>query len=116
VPIPYPDLGPTRDWTRRYTQKYHALPTAQALAGYRNARLFLDVLKRTGRTPTQENFIHALETMGPWTDPKVGGPPIVFTAEDHIGGRNLFLAQVRRGRWSVVPDAYRGTASAELHD
>ncbi len=77
--------------------------SAQALSAYRNARLFLNVLTRVGRTPTQANFRHALETLGPYSDPLIDMPPIMFSVDNHSGQQDVFLAQTRRGRWVIIP-------------
>ena len=103
IPIPYrndPILG---EWARNFEAKFDMIASAQALSAYRNARLFLAVLARVGRTPTQANFRHALETLGPWTDSLIDMPPIIFSAENHQGLHDVFLAQVQRGRWVIVP-------------
>ena len=103
IPIPYindPLLG---EWARNYEAKFDMVASPQALSAYRNARLFLDVLARVDRTPTQANFRHALETLGPYTDPLIDMPPIIFSIENHSGQHDVFLAQARRGRWVVIP-------------
>ncbi len=105
VPVPYPDERAIRTWSQRYTTKFGTLPTQQSIAGYRNGKLFLAVLEKTGRTPTQENFIRALKNLGPWTDPQVGGPELSFSDEDHLGTHTGFLAQVKQGRWVLARDS-----------
>lgn len=103
VPIPYPNDRILGEWAQSYEGRFGSVATKQALTAYRNAKLFLTVLERVGRTPTQANFRHALETLGPWTDPLIGMSPILFTAEDHQGQLDSFLAQARNGRWVIVP-------------
>ena len=90
------------EWARNFEAKFDTIASAQALSAYRNARLFVAVLARVGRTPTQANFRHALETLGPWTDPLIDMPPIIFSAENHQGLHDVFLAQVQGGRWVIV--------------
>ncbi len=102
VPIPYPDDPAFRDWARHYEIQFEMIPTAHALAGYRNARLFLAALERAGRVPTAHSVAYALESIGPWNDDYDPGPPIDFTVGDHLGRHEGFLAQVRNGRWTVV--------------
>ncbi len=103
MPIPYRDDPILAEWARDYEAKFGMIASAQALGAYRNARLFLDVLARVGRTPTQENFRHAMETLGPWTHPLIDMPPIIFSADNHQGLHDVFLAQVQGGRWVIVP-------------
>lgn len=88
-----------RAWVARYERKFTAVATAQALYGATMGHLFVEALKRAGAQPTQANFAKALEDMEPWTDPALGGVPIDFTAENHLGARTGFLAQMRGGRW-----------------
>jgi hypothetical protein len=79
----------------------------QALTAYRNARLFLSVLRQAGRNPTQSGVANVLETRGSWTDPELGGLPIEFTPKDHLGGHSGLLTQVRGGRWVLADDLAR---------
>jgi hypothetical protein len=74
------------------------------VTAYRNARLFLSVLRQAGRVPTQAALANILETRGAWTDPELGGLPIEFSPTDHLGGHSGLLAQVRGGRWVVLAD------------
>jgi branched-chain amino acid transport system substrate-binding protein len=103
IPIPYGDDPILGEWARDYEEKFDMIASKQALSGYRNARLFLAVLARAGRTPTEANFRYSLETLGPWTDPLIDMPPIIFSPENHQGLHDVFLAQVQRGRWIIVP-------------
>lgn len=104
VSIPYADDKKLRAWVKRYETRFAAVPTVQALTAYRNARLFLSVLRQAGRNPTQAGVANVLETRGSWTDPELGGLPIEFTPKDHLGGHSGLLAQVRAGRWVVLAD------------
>lgn len=103
IPIPYTSDRLLGEWARKYEANFGMVASPQALSAYRNARLFLNVLNRVGRTPTQANFRHALETLGPYTDPLIDMPPIIFSVENHSGQHDVFLGQARRGRWEIVP-------------
>jgi len=104
VPIPYADDRKLGAWVKRYEARFSAVATVQALTAYRNARLFLAVLRQAGRTPTQAGMASILETRGSWTDPEIGGLPIEFTPTDHLGGHSGLIAQVRGGRWVLLAD------------
>lgn len=104
VPIPYADDTKLGAWVKRYEARFSAVPTVQALTAYRNARLFLAVLRQAGRAPTQSGVANILETRGSWTDPELGGLPLEFSPMDHLGGRGGLLAQVRGGRWVPLAD------------
>jgi hypothetical protein len=108
LPIPYPDTPRLRDWVKRYEAKFSRVATLQALTAYRNARVFLSVLRQAGRNPTQTGFARLLETRGAWTDPVLGGLPIEFMPGDHLGSHSSLLAQVRNGRWIVLADNLSG--------
>jgi ABC-type branched-subunit amino acid transport system substrate-binding protein len=111
VAIPYADDRKLGAWVKRYEARFSAVPTVQALTAYRNARLFLSVLRQAGRNPTQAGVANVLETRGSWTDPELGGLPIEFTPRDHLGGHSGLLAQVRGGRWVVLADDLASTSS-----
>jgi len=104
IAIPYADDKKLSAWVKRYEKRFSAVPNVQALTAYRNARLFLSVLRQAGRNPTQASVANVLETRGSWTDPELGGLPIEFTPKDHLGGHSGLLAQVRGGRWVVLAD------------
>jgi ABC-type branched-subunit amino acid transport system substrate-binding protein len=107
VPIPYPD-DPNKNlraWVARYERKFGAAPSVNALQAYLNARLFVDALALTGPALTQKRFARTLETMGPWVDPQLGGTPVTFSAENHLGVQAGFLARVHNGRWVTLTGA-----------
>jgi branched-chain amino acid transport system substrate-binding protein len=104
MPLPYPDASGIGAWAKRYSRKYRTVASPQALAAYRNTRLFITALRRAGRTPTNESFTHVLETQGPWADPDLGVPPVLFSEDSHLGLRASFLETVKKGRWETVPD------------
>jgi ABC-type branched-subunit amino acid transport system substrate-binding protein len=107
TPIPYrDDAGPKlRAWAASYQRKFGAPPTLQALQGYLNAKLFADAVRKTGAVLTQANFARTLEKMEPWTDARVGGLPVKFSAQDHLGVHAGFLARVQKGRWATLTAA-----------
>jgi branched-chain amino acid transport system substrate-binding protein len=109
IAIPYQDDPKLGAWARRYETEFSSVATVQALTAYRNARLFLAVLRQSGPQPTSEGFIHMLETRGTWTDPVLGGLPVEFSATDHLGSHTSLLAQIRKGRWTVLTDPLPST-------
>jgi ABC-type branched-subunit amino acid transport system substrate-binding protein len=106
VPIPYPDDPRLSEWVARYSEKFGAVATPQALAGYRNTKLFLTALEDTGPAPTRERFVKTMEAMGPWTESELAVRPVLYTEEHDLRANISFLAQVRSGRWAMVPEAY----------
>jgi ABC-type branched-subunit amino acid transport system substrate-binding protein len=107
VPIPYPDDPRLSDWVARYARNFGAVATPQALAGYRNAQIFLTALDATGPAPTRERFFEALEATGPWRESELAASPAMYSGENALRANVSFLAQVRRGRWVIVPEVYQ---------
>jgi branched-chain amino acid transport system substrate-binding protein len=105
TPIPYPDdPDPAlRAWVKRYETRFHTLASTDAFRAYLDARLFAEVLRRTGPDLRRSRFASALEAMPPWRDPVYGGVPVDFTTRDHLGFHGGFLAQVKGGRWMTSP-------------
>ncbi len=114
VPIPYPDdrEAKLRAWAAGYEKKFGVAPTVQALQAYLNARLFVDALIETGAAPTPAGFARTLETMGAWLDPQLGGLPVAFAPEDHLGVHTGFLARVHNSRWVTLTGALDGAQSS----
>lgn len=104
VAIPYADDPKLGAWARHYEARFAAVANVQALTAYRNARLFLATLRQAGPAPTQIAFARLLENRGIWTDHALGGLPIEFTKDDHLGSHRSLLAQIQHGRWVVLAD------------
>lgn len=96
---PNPDI---RNWVRRYERKYGTVASMHALQAYAQTRFFLDALELAPEPPSQEMFAMTLEEMEPWRDERLGGVPIDFTPEDHLGVRTGNLMRIRSGRWTTV--------------
>ena len=104
VPIPYPEDPKLGTWVHRYEAEFSTVANIHALTAYRSAHLFLTVLRQAGPAPSQAQFAKVLETRGTWTDPALGGLPAEFSSTDHLGSHTSLLAQIRRGRWTVLTD------------
>jgi branched-chain amino acid transport system substrate-binding protein len=85
----------------RYKEKYKQDPTYPAQLGYAGADTVVEVLKRAGRDLTTDSFLKAQESIKDWTG-VLGGPPVTYTPQRHIGSDLVFLAVVERGRWKSV--------------
>lgn len=109
TPVPYPDdpNPKIRDWVERYETTYNAKASAQALTAYTIGRLFLAALEAAGKDLTVEGYAKALEDLPPWVDPDIGGVPTDFTATQHLGVDEAFIAEVKAGRWVTVVPATR---------
>lgn len=104
VEIPYPDSGDIglAAWRARYEARFGERPNVAAVRGTMAIRLFADALRAAGRDFTQQDFIRALEDLPAWRDPELGGAPIDYMEDNHIGIDEVFLAQLVRGRWHVI--------------
>jgi ABC-type branched-subunit amino acid transport system substrate-binding protein len=107
TPIPYRDNSELGTWARRYERKFGIPPSIHALQAYLNVRLFADAVRKTGAVLTQTGLAQTLESMGPWSDPTLGGISVTFSPQDHLGIRAGLLSRVRNGRW---------VAQAVLHE
>ncbi len=106
IPVPYADdpNSKLRDWLRRYEARFPVQGNVQALTGYTIMRLFVEGLRRAGPEPTAEKVARALEEMPSWVDPDVGGAPIDYTPQDHLGVHTAFVARIENGRWRTITD------------
>lgn len=107
-PIPYTDDPDPKiaAWAARFKEKYKLAASAQSVIGYVNASYFAENLRRAGPDLTADGLVKAIEDMEPWVEPTLGGAPIDFSAEDHLGSRSSFIAQVQSGRWQNITEVY----------
>lgn len=107
-PIPYADDPDPKvaDWARRFEEKYDMAASAQSVIGYVIASYFAENLRQTGPDLTVDALVKAIEDMPAWVEPTIGGAPIDFTAQDHLGSRSTFIAQIQSGRWNNVTEIY----------
>jgi branched-chain amino acid transport system substrate-binding protein len=100
----YPDQiesAEAKAFFERYKAKYNQDPFYPAQLGYGIADTVVAALKDAGKDLTTASFLKAFESIKDRTGP-LGGPPITFTAEQHLGSNLVFLAVVEKGRWKSV--------------
>jgi branched-chain amino acid transport system substrate-binding protein len=85
----------------KYKAKYNVDPFYPAQLGYGIGDLVVGALKEAGKDLTTEKFLKAFETIKDRVGP-VGGPPVTFTATQHLGSNVVFLGVVEKGRWKSV--------------
>jgi ABC-type branched-subunit amino acid transport system substrate-binding protein len=109
TPIPYPtSRNPKlRAWIARYENRFGAVASMQALRAYLDGKLFAEALARSGPHPTPLRFARVLEAMPAWSDPGLGGVPVDYTADDHLGLHAGYLAKIVKGRWHIVSQPIR---------
>ena len=103
---PYEDspLPTVREWYKRHVAWYGKPPDLPTTAGYWGVHHFSMAAQKVGRDLTREKFIDALETMGEVRDDIFGGAPITFTNKSHQGASNVFMFQVKEGKWRRISD------------
>jgi branched-chain amino acid transport system substrate-binding protein len=62
-----------------------------SLEGFMAAKVMVEGLKRTGKEPTREKLVAALETL---RDYDVGGFRVTYTPEDHYGSKFVDLTVI----------------------
>lgn len=84
MPSPYTSSsGIARDYQAAAARsKSGHVPNYSGMEGYVAARVFAEALKRTGRNPTREGFINAVQTLQRFD---LGGFPVSFGPRSHVG-------------------------------
>jgi branched-chain amino acid transport system substrate-binding protein len=88
---------------RRLMQKYepgHPL-NRYSLYGYVFGKLAIEGLRRSGKDPTRESFIEAMETIRNWES---GGilPPVTFSSANHHAQRAGFICELKDARFQAL--------------
>ena len=100
----YPDQvesAEAKAFFQKYKAKYNQDGFYPAQLGYGLADMIVDSLQRAGKDLTTASFLKAFESIKDRVGP-LGGPPITFSAERHLGADVVFLAVVEKGRWKSV--------------
>jgi ABC-type branched-subunit amino acid transport system substrate-binding protein len=106
VPYPYPDspLPTVQEWWKRHVKMFDKEPDFPTLAGYSGVEYFRIAAEKVGRDLTREKLIDALETFREVPDKIFGGAPITFTSTSHQGAYDVFITQVKEGKFVKVTD------------
>lgn len=99
----YPDqaTGAAKAFFERYKAKYGQDPFYPAQLGYGIADTVVEALKSAGKDLTVASFLKAFENIRGRSGP-LGGPPVTFGPDRHLGSDVVFLAVVEKGRWKPV--------------
>jgi len=84
--------------------KYFPLvkPNFVSLEGYLAAKVFVEALKRTGKNPTRESFIDAVEGI---RDLDIqAGNKISFSKDNHQGSQTVYPTIIRGGKFYAIDD------------
>jgi ABC-type branched-subunit amino acid transport system substrate-binding protein len=117
-PVGATELAAVRDYRELVDKRNPHLPTeiadpnyrplrysTNALEGYLNARVFGEVLERTGKNLTRETFRKAAESIVGW-DPGIG-QKITFGANDNQGFDSIWLSGIKGDEFILVSDMKR---------
>jgi branched-chain amino acid transport system substrate-binding protein len=101
--IIYPDTatGYAKSVLEAYKAKFGHEMTFPAQLGYGGADLVVLALERAGRNLTTDSFIAAIESIKNYVGP-MGGPPITYAPNKHLGANQVYLAVVEKGRWKTL--------------
>ncbi len=100
----YPDdpRPAVREVMQRYKARYGVDINYLGECGYTSAQIALEALQRAGRDLTVDSLLHAMETITDFHD--LFGGTYTFTATNHHGATQAFLAVIHNGRWVPVLD------------
>ena len=100
----YPDdpRPAVREVMQRYKARYGVDLNYLGECGYTSAQIALEALQRAGRDLTVDSLLHAMETITDFHD--LFGGTYTFTAANHHGATQAFLAVIHNGRWVPVLD------------
>ena len=98
MPYPWSTATPiVNEYQKAMAAAGHTDFSFVSLEGYVNAKVLVEALKRSGREPTRESFVAALETMG---DVDLGGYSIGFARDKRQGSRFVELTMIgSKGRF-----------------
>ncbi|MBE7417573.1 MAG: ABC transporter substrate-binding protein [Ideonella sp.] len=85
-------------WMKRYQQRFDKPANVQAVIGYIVIQTAAIGLKNAGRNLTPETFAAGIEQIRDHRN-IFGTAPMSFSAESHLGSRQVFMARVQNGKW-----------------
>jgi branched-chain amino acid transport system substrate-binding protein len=99
----YPDdpRPAVQAFAKKFKARFGREPNFHGEMGYTAAQIVLLALDRAGKELTTDSFIKAMESIKDYKD-IFGSPPLSFSATDHHGSSQSFLAIVHNGRWVPV--------------
>jgi len=99
VPLPWNvDIAGVRDYQQALKRSFpDDQPGFVSLEGYLNARLLVEILRRSGDPMTRRSVIEAAENLN---DVDIGlGEPVSFSALDHQGLDKVYLTRITGGKF-----------------
>ncbi len=101
VPSPRGTSPAALEFRASYLRHFpRGLPNYVAMEGYLNAKFFAEAVRRAGRQPTRDSFIHALESMG---DFEAGtGLESQMSADHHSFSDTVLISRMKDGQFEIA--------------
>ncbi len=90
-----------KKWTDEYTVMFGKPPSSPSYVGWDYIEWFAIAAERAGRNLTREKLIKAFETFDN-VPSRLGGPPITFTSESHLGSKRYAMFQLKKGVFTKI--------------
>jgi ABC-type branched-subunit amino acid transport system substrate-binding protein len=91
-------------WWKRHVAMFGKEPDMPTTFGYAVIEYFRIAVEKVGRDLTREKFIDALETFRNVSDGIFGGAPLTYTSTSHQGAYQVFMSQVKGGKFVKISD------------
>jgi ABC-type branched-subunit amino acid transport system substrate-binding protein len=92
-----------REWFQRHKEWFGTEPDMPTALGYIAMWMFEQGTMKVGRNLTREKLIDTLETIKDLRNP-FGTAPYSFSKTSHLGLHQLFMTQVKNGRYVKITD------------
>jgi branched-chain amino acid transport system substrate-binding protein len=99
------DIPFVREWFKRHVEWFSSEPDMPTAVGYVAMWVFEEGAKKAGKDLTREKLIDTLQTLKNLQDP-FGSPPLSFSDKSHLGQHQLFMTQVKDGRFVKISDFF----------
>jgi branched-chain amino acid transport system substrate-binding protein len=94
VPFPWSPLTPiVKEYLDAVKRAGNVDINFSSLEGYIAAKVLVEGLRRTGKDPTREKFVAAMESMSNY---EIGGFAVRFSPENHNGSQFVDLSMIGR--------------------
>ena len=87
----------------RYEKRFGKAPDDGMIFGYVSMQLFAEGLRKAGRNLTAERLAEGLEQVRNFRT-LFAGPPVSFSADNHLAGRATIVTQVRGGKYVPISE------------
>lgn len=90
-------------WLKRYEQKFGKPANVQAVVGYIVLDTTFRGMENAGRDLTPASLVAGIERIANYRN-MFGTAPLTFSKDSHLGTREVFMAQIRNGKWVRLTD------------